>query len=368
MARALTSAKRRTSAAVYATIVGLPRVPEEPWIRTVSRRSAASVPNGYASRSSAFVVSGSASSGSSGETPSSVRRQYGESTRRSRSSRSRSRARWRAARSSGRWASSSGWNVVPLPDEPEALEGEERIDELDRPRVRRDQVGEAARRDHPRLRAELLADPVDDPVHLTREAVDEPRAERGLGRLADHGRRLLEVDLDQPRGASEERLHRDLDPRRQDAADVLAGRGDDVEVRRRAEVDDDDRRAVALACGDRVRNPVRPDLARRVVPQGDPGADPRPDDEERRLRPALRELLVLAHEPRHRRGEADAGERAEVEEAPVERAELVAGAVRLGRDSPVLRQAIGVVEPEDGLRVPDVDREQHAASLTLTNC
>jgi hypothetical protein len=75
MARALTSAKRRTSAAVYATIVGFPRVPEEAWIRTVSRRSAASVPNGYSSRSSAFVVRGSASSGSSGETLSSFCRQ-----------------------------------------------------------------------------------------------------------------------------------------------------------------------------------------------------------------------------------------------------------------------------------------------------
>ena len=84
-------------------------------------------------------------------------------------------------------------------------------------------------------------------VDLAREAVDEPRLERGRGRLADHRRRLDEVDLDEPRRAREERVHRDLDPRREHAADVLARRRDDVEVRRGAEVDHDARRAVALA-------------------------------------------------------------------------------------------------------------------------
>ena len=230
--------------------------------------------------------------------------------------------------------------------------------------MRSDQLGEAARRDDLRLGAELRADPVDDPVHLAREAVDEARLQRGLGRLADHARRLLEVDLEEPGGPREERLHRDLDPRREHPADVLAGRGDDVEVRRRPEVDDDARGAVALPRRDRVHDAVRPDLARRVVPHGDPRADPGPDDEQRRVRPALRELLVLADEPRHRRGEADAGERPEVEQAAEERAELVAGAVRLGREPPVLGEAVAVVEPEGGLRVPDVDREQHAKRLS----
>ena len=55
--------------------------------------------------------------------------------------------------------------------------------------VRRDQVGEAARGDRLRLDAELLADPVDDPVHLAGEAVDEPGLEAADGRLADHRRR-----------------------------------------------------------------------------------------------------------------------------------------------------------------------------------
>ena len=47
--------------------------------------------------------------------------------------------------------------VVQLPDEAQALEREPRIDRLDRLRVRRDQVGEAAGRDDVRLAAELAA-------------------------------------------------------------------------------------------------------------------------------------------------------------------------------------------------------------------
>src|SRR5262249_32604135 len=62
---------------------------------------------------------------------------------------------------------------VQGPDEPEALEGEPGVDTLDRARVRGDQLGEAARRDGRRVRTELAADPLDDRVHLAREAVDE---------------------------------------------------------------------------------------------------------------------------------------------------------------------------------------------------
>ena len=64
--------------------------------------------------------------------------------------------------------------VVPLPDQPDALERQERVDRLQRARVRDDQVGQAARRDRLRLGAQLLADALDDPVHLAGEPVDEP--------------------------------------------------------------------------------------------------------------------------------------------------------------------------------------------------
>ena len=53
---------------------------------------------------------------------------------------------------------------------------------------------------------------VDDPVHLAREPVDKAGLEPADGRLADHRRRRREVHLDEPGGAREQRLHRDLDP------------------------------------------------------------------------------------------------------------------------------------------------------------
>ena len=89
------------------------------------------------------------------------------------------------------------------------------------------------------LDAELLADPADDSVDLTGEAVDEARLEAADGRLPDHAGRRDEVDLDETGRTREKRVHRDLDPRREHTADVLAFRRDDVEVRRRSEVDHD---------------------------------------------------------------------------------------------------------------------------------
>ena len=164
----------------------------------------------------------------------------------------------------------------------------------------RDQLGQPAGRYHgSRLVAELRPDPVDDPVDLAGEAVDEPRPERGLGRLADRRLGRDEVDLDEPGGTLEQGVHRDLDSWRENAAYVFALRRDHVEVRRRPEVHDDARRPVPLEGGDRVRDPVRADLARVVIPERNPSARPRTEDEQRHALP-LRELLVRPHQRRHR--------------------------------------------------------------------
>ena len=49
----------------------------------------------------------------------------------------------------------------------------------------------------------------------------------------------------------------------------------------------------------------------------------------------------------------------EVEHAAEEDAELVAGAGALGRETPVVREPVAIVEAEDGLGVADIDGEQH---------
>ena len=71
--------------------------------------------------------------------------------------------------------------------------------------------------------------------------------------------------------------------------------------------------------------------------------------------------LPLADDARHRRRETDAVDRVGVEQPAEEHAELVAGARALGREPPVVGEPLALEEAEDGLRVADVDREQHRA-------
>ena len=86
----------------------------------------------------------------------------------------------------------------------------------------------------------------DDALDLAGEAVDGAGLQRLDRGLADRVLGLDDVDLDQLGGARRERLHGDLDAGRDRAAEVVALSADHVEVRGRAEVDDDDGRAVRL--------------------------------------------------------------------------------------------------------------------------
>ena len=119
-------------------------------------------------------------------------------------------------------------------------------------------------------------------------------------------------------------------------------------------------RAVPLAGGDGVRDPVGPDLAWIVVADRHAGRDARAEDEQLDAGPAVGERLVLAHELRHRGAEHDPVERLELDERAQHHRELVARVRPVGADPELLGQALAVEQPEDGLGVADVDREQHA--------
>src|SRR5438034_9452725 len=112
-------------------------------------------------------------------------------------------------------------SAVPFPDETQPVEGEERVDELDRRRVRGDQVRKTTGGDRARVDRELVANAPDDAVHLAGEPVDESRLEARDGRLADDVLRLDEVDFAQTGCPGEQRVHGDLDPRCQNTAYVL---------------------------------------------------------------------------------------------------------------------------------------------------
>ena len=66
-------------------------------------------------------------------------------------------------------------SAVPVPDEAQALERQERVDRVDRLRVRGDQLRQPTGGDDGRRLADLGAHPLDDAVHLAREAVDHAR-------------------------------------------------------------------------------------------------------------------------------------------------------------------------------------------------
>ena len=72
--RAVHSAQFSKSVRVYPTTVGFPVVPELAWMRTISSRPTPSIPNGYCSRKSCFVMNGNLAMSSmprmsSGRTP-----------------------------------------------------------------------------------------------------------------------------------------------------------------------------------------------------------------------------------------------------------------------------------------------------------
>ena len=217
--------------------------------------------------------------------------------------------------------------------------------------------------------AELVEQAPQDAVDRAREAVDDARADRVDGALADDGLRRQQVDRRQLRAARRQRRERDLDARHEHAAEEVALGADDVEVHRRAEVHADRRPAEALADRDGVGEPVGADLARVVVAQRHPGLQARADGEHRVAEVALAHREPLRLERRHRRGDdrrADVGEpdAAQLEQVAHRRAELVGGRLGHGREAPVLDEPAVAKRAEVRLGVADVDGEQHGATLS----
>src|SRR6476469_7539225 len=102
--------------------------------------------------------------------------------------------------------------AVAFVDEAQALEGEPRLEVLDRARVRHDQLRETAGGDHG-ARPELGLEAIDEAVDLPAVPVDRARLDRLDRRLADDVLRRDQLDSAQHRGAFEQRVERDLDAR-----------------------------------------------------------------------------------------------------------------------------------------------------------
>ena len=201
--------------------------------------------------------------------------------------------------------------------------------------------------------SELLAQAPDDAVDLAGEAVDDPRADRVDGGLADQRAWRVEVDARQLRRARRERLDRDLDARRDDPAEVLAVGRDRVVGDRRAEVHDDARAAEALVRGDRVDQAVGAELARVLDPDRHAGLHAGAHHEH------LVAEVVLGHvRPRRaqrrdhgghdRRRDLVEAEAAQAEQVLQRGAELVGGRLAHGREAPVLDELVAAVGARGG--------------------
>ena len=88
----------------------------------------------------------------------------------------------------------------------------------------------------------------------------------------------------------------------------------------------------------------------------------RADGEERRVRPAAGEPLPFPKEERDGGREADAVDGIGVEEPAEKHDELVPRPAPVRGDPPVVGESLALEEPENGLRVADIDGEEHAAS------
>ena len=113
--------------------------------------------------------------------------------------------------------------AVSFPDQLQAGQGQEVVHLVDLVAEGDDRGRVAARGDRGGLLAELLAQAAEDAVDLAGVAVDHSRLDRLLRTLADRVAGLLDVHPRQPRRPGGQGLQRDLDPRRDHAAQVLAG-------------------------------------------------------------------------------------------------------------------------------------------------
>src|ERR1700730_4692260 len=141
----------------------------------------------------------------------------------------------------GRGVISSGIEVV---DQPEPLQHQPLVHELDDRCLGRDQAGEPTGGDHARVLAQLLFDAGHHAFDLRRETEDDASLHPLGGGRADYVGGRLELNALQPSRPLVERVDRDSHPWRDGTAEVIALFRDHVVGRGGPEIDDDQRTAV----------------------------------------------------------------------------------------------------------------------------
>ena len=211
---------------------------------------------------------------------------------------------------------------------------------------------------------ELLLHAGDDALDQPHVAEDHARLHGGDGRLADGGLGALQLDARQLRGALEQRLEGDADAGGDGAAHVVALAGDGVEYRGRAEVDDDQRRAVELDCGDGVDDAVGADVARAIVEDADAGAHAGIDDQRRHLEIAPADFLEDGRQGRHDAAEdgfvdVRGAQVLGLEEVEQQDRVLIDEVLHVGGDAPAGADLFAVEDADGYRRIADVKGQEH---------
>lgn len=254
--------------------------------------------------------------------------------------------------------------LVALVEYAQARERQEVVNLVDRGRFLRDHAREPARRDdldlflHAVL-AHLPLDAARDLVNLADVAEDDARLHALDCIAADDVLRRHELDARQLGCALEERLRARADARRDDAAQEVAVLRHDIEGRRRADVDDNQRAAVLLVGADDIDDPVRADGARVLVVEADARLDAGPDDQRAQVEIALAHLDEWHDERRHDRRDDDGMDVGHldaliVEQAVDEHAVLVARLLAVRRDAPVFLEFLAFIGTHGNIRVADI--------------
>ena len=210
--------------------------------------------------------------------------------------------------------------------------------------------------------------------HQPRPAEHDARLHIGDGVRGDDALRRFDLHAREFRRAARKAFQRAFDPRGDDAADKFARCAENVEGRRGAEIDDDNRlsAAVFFERGDVVDHAVRPHLVRVVhtdlQTRFQPGRDLQRHDAEIHAEHML-DGIVERRDDGREDAAPDVGRRYAVDGKHIDdlRAVLVGRAFEIGRDAERNFQRVPVEHGVFDIGIPDVNAENHAFPFLLAN-
>lgn len=251
-------------------------------------------------------------------------------------------------------------SFVSQRDQAQAFEGEHGVDGVDVAAVDADRFAVAAGGDDEnilRRAAHFAGDAGDHAVDEIGVTEHEAGAHRVHSGAADDLIRRYEFDLRQLGSVAEERFHGNADACSDGAAEIFLVGVDRAERGRCTEIDDDQRRAVALDAADGVDDAVGAEFFWIFVADLQPGFHTGFNEERRDAKINLAHAHQRAGEIWHDRRNDDLidGLKAEAfrrEKIAAEHRVLIGGAACVGGEAPAREKPVALINPHDDVGVP----------------